>query len=124
MEAQGLFSMCEKSIEELFALNVKRDEAAKSYHQIFRDNELDAVLTLAAPHTATPFNSWLEVNYTGLWNFLDFPACIIPIDKVRECDLKDAVENARYGPEDQKQYRLCKFALTLSSPSRVNDIIF
>lgn len=108
VQAQGLLSMGEKTIKELFALNVQRDRAAQDYLRLFRDNELDAIIMHVAPHTAVPFNSWLEVNYTGLWNYLDFPACVIPIDEVRECDQKDEVDNAKYGPEDMKKYQLCE----------------
>lgn len=61
-----------------------------------------------APHTAIPVDTWAAGTYTGLWNYLDFPAVVLPVDEVRESDLADDVSNAIFGPDDAQLYSQCK----------------
>lgn len=61
-----------------------------------------------APHTAVPLDTWASASYTGLWNYLDYPATVIPVDTVRESDIVDDVSRAQFGAEDEKFYALCK----------------
>lgn len=91
-----------------FELNVRRAAAAKQYLSLFRDNALDAILMPPAAHTAVPLDTWSKLTYTGLWNYLDYPAVVIPVDKVCASDHADDISNAKYGAEDEKLYRLCK----------------
>ncbi|KAI1296209.1 putative fatty-acid amide hydrolase [Xylaria venustula] len=102
----GLLSQPGKSLKGFFDLNVRRAEASKSYLELFRDHNLDAILMPPAPHTAVPHDTWMTASYTGLWNYLDYPAIVIPVDKVREEDVADDVSNARFGEEDAKCYSL------------------
>lgn len=62
-----------------------------------------------APHTAVPLDTWATATYTGLWNYLDYPAIVIPVDQVREEDAADDLSNAKFGPEDEKLYSLCMY---------------
>jgi len=96
------------TLKGFFDLNVRRAKAAKSYRDLFRDNKIDAILMPPAPHTAVPLDRWTTATYTGLWNYLDYPAIVIPIDVVNESDLADDESNAKYGPDDSKVYSLCK----------------
>lgn len=59
-----------------------------------------------APHTALPIDKWNSASYTGLWNYLDYPAVVIPVGTVCESDLVDDVGNAKYGIEDKHLYGL------------------
>ncbi|KAI0976955.1 putative fatty-acid amide hydrolase [Xylaria arbuscula] len=106
LQAIGLLSQPGKSLKEFFDLNVRRAEAAKSYLELFRENKLDAILMPPAPHTAVPHDTWMTASYTGLWNYLDYPAIVIPVDKVREEDVADDVSNAKFGEQDAKCYGL------------------
>ncbi|RYC62928.1 hypothetical protein CHU98_g3286 [Xylaria longipes] len=94
------------TLRGLFDLNVRRAKAAKSYLELFRDNNLDAILMPPAPHTAVPLDTWSTITYTGLWNYLDYPAVVIPVDRVREEDSADDVSNAKFGDEDAQLYGL------------------
>lgn len=96
------------TLKGCFDLNVRRAEAADTYLRLFGDNRIDAILMPTAPHTAVPLDSWSTASYTGLWNYLDYPAVVIPADKVRESDLVEDESNAKYGPENAKLYNLCK----------------
>ena len=86
---------------------MRRQAAAREYLQLFRGNGLDAILMPPAPHTSLPLDQWTSATYTGLWNYLDYPAVVIPVDTVCESDLADDVGNAKYGAEDARMYSLC-----------------
>lgn len=100
------------TLQGFFDLNVRRAEAARTYLALFRDNGLDAVLMPPAPHTAVPLDRWSTLTYTGLWNYLDYPAVVIPVDRVRaDEDAVDGAGEARFGAEDARVYGLCKSLL-------------
>ncbi|KAK8016857.1 hypothetical protein PG993_015046, partial [Apiospora rasikravindrae] len=94
------------TLKGFFDLNVRRAAAAEIYLSLFRDNNLDAILMPPAPHTAVPLDKWSAITYTGLWNYLDYPAIVIPVDHVRKEDVADDVSNARFGAEDARVYSL------------------
>ncbi|KAJ3576037.1 hypothetical protein NPX13_g3837 [Xylaria arbuscula] len=102
----GLLSSPARSLQHFFDLNVRRAAAAKTYRDLFRDNNLDVILMPPAPHTAVPLDTWSTASYTGLWNYLDYPAVVIPVDQVRQEDFADDLSNAEFGAEDAKVYGL------------------
>jgi amidase len=104
----GLTSFPGTTLGGFFDLNVRRAGAANTYLKLFRDYKIDAILMPPAPHTAVPLDTWSAASYTGLWNYLDYPAVVIPVDKVQDSDLVDDESNAKYGLEDSKVYSLCK----------------
>jgi amidase len=103
----GLLSMKGTDLRGFFDLNVRRQAAAREYQQIILSNDIDAILMPPAPHTALPLDQWTSATYTGLWNYLDYPAVVIPVDTVCESDLVDDLSNAKYGAEDARMYSLC-----------------
>jgi len=107
LEVAGLLSATGTDLRGFFDLNVRRQSAARDYLQLFRSNDIDAILMPPAPHTAVPLDKWSTASYTGLWNYLDYPAVVIPVDIVRDCDLADGLDHAKYGSEDANLYSLC-----------------
>lgn len=106
----GLMSTPPKTLEAYFQLNYERNLTAASFNKLWLDNNLDAILTLPAPHTAVPWDQWDVITYTALWNLLDCPAVVIPVGKVENHDLKD--ENLKFESvdgEDKRVYDLCKY---------------
>lgn len=63
-----------------------------------------------APHTAVPRDTWSSITYTGLWNYLDYPAIVVPVDEVRDIDVVDDLSNAKFGSDDEQLYGLCRGA--------------
>ncbi|KAL3421666.1 general amidase [Phlyctema vagabunda] len=106
LQAIGLLSIPGTTLQGFFDLNVRRAEAAKTYLKLFRDNDLDAIVMPPAPHTAVPLDCWTTATYTSLWNYLDYPAIVIPVDEVRDIDHADDLSNAKFGPDDEQLYSL------------------
>lgn len=99
-----------KSIHEVCALNSSRKARRAIYNDLFNNNDLDGLLMPPGPHTAMPHEKWGPINYTALWNYLDFPACVIPVGKVTSQDVK--YREAIFGIADQSLYDLCKASQT------------
>ncbi|KAI1623931.1 amidase [Exophiala viscosa] len=106
LDTIGLMSVEGTTLKGFFEMNARRQEAAKKYLQLFCDNRIDAILMPVAAHTAVPWDKWANATYTGLWNYLDYPAVVIPVDKVQDTDLADDVFHAKYGPGDAELYKL------------------
>ncbi|KAF7857281.1 hypothetical protein EAF04_009522 [Stromatinia cepivora] len=106
LTATGLLTVPGTTLRGLFDLNHRRAEAAKTYLKLFRDNDLDMILMPPAPHTAVPLDCWTRAAYTSLWNYLDYPAIVIPVDQVQDMDLADDLSNAKFGPDDDQLYSL------------------
>ncbi|KAI1615172.1 amidase [Exophiala viscosa] len=106
LDTIGLMSVEGTTLKGFFEMNARRQEAAKKYLQLFCDNRIDAILMPVAAHTAVPWDKWANATYTGLWNYLDYPAVVIPVDKVQDTDLADDVVHAKYGPGDAELYKL------------------
>ncbi|KAL6828060.1 amidase signature domain-containing protein [Trichoderma camerunense] len=94
------------TLQGFFDLNVRRAEVADTYRRFFRDNNLDAILMPPAPHTALPLDTWTTVTSTGLWNYLNYPAVVVPVDAVTDSDSIDDASNAKYGLRDAELYKL------------------
>ena len=102
-----------KTLKELFTMNHQRSIACKDFNEIWRNHNLDVMLSPPAPHTALPFDQWKVITYTSLLNFYDVPGCIIPIGKVdQELDVKDDL--SLYGEADKEVYKLCMYNINCS----------
>jgi amidase len=104
----NLASIPGATLKDYFELNAARRRTQAAFQQFWLQNRLDALLYPGAPTTATPLDEWSAITYTMLWNLLDYPALIIPTGKVCNSDIADGIENATFGPQDQKNYSLCK----------------
>lgn|SRR5687768_12447960 len=110
LQAIGLLSAPRKTqLQDLLDLNVRRAEAAQLYLKLFHDNNIDVILMPPAPHTAVPLDRWAKAAYTCLWNYLDYPAVVIPVGQVQDTDVADSLSNAKFGPDDEELYKLCKY---------------
>ena len=115
LKAIGINNFPATALRGFFSLNVRRQAAARDYLKLFLDNSIDAILMPPAPHTAVPLDKWSTPAYTGIWNYLDYPAVVIPVDTVCEADVLDDLSNAKYGTEDARVYGLCKRTTPWSS---------
>lgn len=89
LKGLGLLEAKCADLEEFFDLNIRGAEAAKTCLKLFLDNKIDAIVMPPAAHTAIPHDKWTMASYTGLWNYLDYPAVVIPVDHVRDEDVAD-----------------------------------
>ncbi|KAH0036688.1 amidase, partial [Aureobasidium melanogenum] len=102
----NLAAIPKSSMQGYMDLTAGRRKLQAVYHKFWLDNQLDAIMLPGAPQTATRFDEWGPINYTMLWNFLDYPATIIPTGRVRESDMADGDDSALYGEQDLKNYKL------------------
>ncbi|KAG9569953.1 amidase, partial [Aureobasidium melanogenum] len=102
----NLAAIPKSSMQGYMDLTAGRRKLQAVYHSFWLDNRLDAIMLPGAPQTATRFDEWGPINYTMLWNFLDYPATIIPTGRVRESDVADGEDSALYGEQDLKNYKL------------------
>jgi amidase len=91
-------------------LTAARRKLQAAYHDLWYANDLDAIMLPGAPQTATRFDEWGPITCTVLWNFLDYPATIIPTGRVRESDVADGEDSVLYGEQDLKHYKLCEWS--------------
>ncbi|KAI4737433.1 amidase [Aureobasidium sp. EXF-12298] len=102
----NLAAIPKSSMQGYMDLTAGRRKLQAVYHKFWLANQLDAIMLPGAPQTATRFDEWGPINYTMLWNFLDYPATIIPTGRVRESDMADGEDSALYGEQDLKNYKL------------------
>ncbi|CAD0112983.1 unnamed protein product, partial [Aureobasidium uvarum] len=102
----NLAAIPKSSMQGYMDLTAGRRKLQAAYHEFWFENELDAIMLPGAPQTATRFDEWGPINYTMLWNFLDYPATIVPTGRVRESDAADGGDFALYGEQDKKHYKL------------------
>ncbi|KAH0359955.1 amidase, partial [Aureobasidium melanogenum] len=102
----NLAAIPKSSMQGYMDLTAGRRKLQAVYHKFWLDNQLDAIMLPGAPQTATRFDEWGPINYTMLWNFLDYPATIIPTGRVRESDVADGEDSALYREQDLKHYKL------------------
>ncbi|KAI5291888.1 hypothetical protein KEM54_000001 [Ascosphaera aggregata] len=93
-----------KDMPAFVKLSMTRAAFREQVHKVYMDNKLDCLIMPGAPHTAPPHDTWTSVAYTATWNYLNYPAAIIPVGRVQETDAMD--EAAKYGEADKKVYSL------------------
>ncbi|KAH6668811.1 general amidase-B [Halenospora varia] len=63
------------------ALSRERSAYQEAWRERFLTEELDVVIGPGAQHTAVPHDNFGYPPFTVMWNWLDYPACIIPYGK-------------------------------------------
>jgi len=111
----NLAAIPSSTLDDYFELNAIRYRAQSVFQKFWLDNRLDALLVPPAATTATPLDDWKCITYTALWNMLDYPTVIIPTGTVSCADKADSGENAKFGPEDEANYKMCKYSFGSAS---------
>ncbi|TDZ19575.1 Acetamidase [Colletotrichum orbiculare MAFF 240422] len=101
------------SVYDYWQLNRRKWELQQAYLDKWKSARspttgrgVDVVLTPPMPHAAVPHGSCRWVGYTKVWNFLDYPALVIPGGKVEEGDVGEVWDHEAMGPEDAWNKRL------------------
>jgi Asp-tRNA(Asn)/Glu-tRNA(Gln) amidotransferase A subunit family amidase len=77
------------SVYEYWQLNKRKQAAQKRYLDMWNrtkspsGRDVDVLLAPAMPHTSIPHRTFKWVGYTKIWNFLDYTALVLPVDRVR-----------------------------------------
>ncbi|ODQ52279.1 amidase [Saitoella complicata NRRL Y-17804] len=92
------------SVLEYWEMNTEKIKLQKAYLELWTSAGLDFVLCPVMPHPAVPHERTKWVGYTKIWNFLDLPAAVFPVDKVTHEDMwKEYV--AREGTEMEEMLK-------------------
>uniref|UniRef100_A0AC34FHR4 Amidase domain-containing protein n=1 Tax=Panagrolaimus sp. ES5 TaxID=591445 RepID=A0AC34FHR4_9BILA len=91
-----LATMCRigmNSIPQLRYMQEQTDDYAREWYEQWNELNLDAMVCPSFPVTQLPHSYPSKLGacavYTGLFNMLDCPAGIVPVDKISEQDIKD-----------------------------------
>lgn len=98
-----------KTLQQLFALGVKRLEVQKELlSALWKDETVDAIIMPVFPHPVTRHDEFNSANFTMMWNMLDWPAVAIPTGEVSEEDIKKQLtETKAISSWDEANRKLC-----------------
>ncbi|KAF7556721.1 hypothetical protein G7Z17_g1210 [Cylindrodendrum hubeiense] len=103
------------SVYEYWQLNKKKVELQQAYLEKWDSirspnsgQKVDVILMPPMPHTSVPHGGCRWVGYTKVWNFLDYPALVIPGGSVQKDDLSAPWDFETRGPEDEWNQKLWK----------------
>uniref|UniRef100_A0A8H7N1B3 Amidase domain-containing protein n=1 Tax=Bionectria ochroleuca TaxID=29856 RepID=A0A8H7N1B3_BIOOC len=96
------------SVHDYWALNRSKWELQQNYMEKW-DNirspktgrVADVVILPPLPHTAVPHTACRWVGYTKIWNFLDYPALVLPAGNVKQDDIDEPWEFAPRNSKDE-----------------------
>jgi Asp-tRNA(Asn)/Glu-tRNA(Gln) amidotransferase A subunit family amidase len=96
------------SVYSYWQLNKQKVAAQKQYLDLWKSTtsaksgeEIDILLTPVMPHSAVPHRKCRWVGYTKIFNFVDYPAVVLPAGKVsRELDSKATMTMNTYQPRN------------------------
>jgi len=96
------------SVYDYWQLNKKKLELQKRYLDLWNSTKsdssgkpIDVLLTPVMPHTAVPHRKCRWVGYTKVFNFVDYPAVVLPAGEVsQEHDREAAKKIGEYEPRN------------------------
>ncbi|KAK7414574.1 hypothetical protein QQX98_006602 [Neonectria punicea] len=96
------------SVYQYWQLNIAKVELQQKYLKKWDSirspttgRKADILLMPPMPHTAVPHGGCRWVGYTKVWNFLDYPALVIPGGSACEGDVAEPLASGVLGPEDE-----------------------
>ncbi|KAK2029137.1 amidase [Colletotrichum zoysiae] len=96
------------SVYEYWQLNKRKWELQQKYLEKWQSirsaktgRNADVLLLPPMPHAAVPHGGCRWVGYTKVWNFLDYPALVIPGGRVCQQDVQEPWDMAARGVEDE-----------------------
>ncbi|KAJ0334199.1 hypothetical protein COL5a_000247 [Colletotrichum fioriniae] len=101
------------SVYDYWQLNRRKWELQQAYLEKWQSirspktgRMVDILLLPPMPHTSVPHGGCRWVGYTKVWNFLDYPALVIPGGQVSEEDLNQPWAEEVRGVEDEWNRKL------------------
>jgi len=96
------------SVYDYWQLNKKKLELQKRYLDLWNSTKsdssrkpIDVLLTPVMPHSAVPHRKCRWVGYTKVFNFVDYPAVVLPAGEVsQELDSEAAKKMNEYEPRN------------------------
>lgn len=106
VKAIGILDGQPMPLKDILDINASRAYYLQLYNDLWETHNLDLIMLPPAPHTAIPHDAWQFIVYTGIWNFVDCPAMVLPVGAVDERDVLD--DRSQFGELDEAYYSLCR----------------
>lgn len=98
------------TIAELWDLNHQKEEYKAEYNKYWQKTGIDALICPLLPGPPQPHDTNFSVNYTAIWNIIDYPGISFPVTTVDQekdvpvaphdfADMIDGSYYERYNPE-------------------------
>ncbi|CAG8894329.1 unnamed protein product [Penicillium egyptiacum] len=104
VKAIGILDGQPMPLKDILDINASRAYYLQLYNDLWGTHNLDLIMLPPAPHTAIPHDAWQSIVYTGIWNFVDCPAMVLPVGAVDERDVLD--DRSQFGELDEAYYSL------------------
>jgi amidase len=93
------------TLEKLIATTAQREELAQQVLNVWRENELDAIVMPLHNTVAPPVDTWASGSYLAIWNLLPYPSIVLPFGKA------DEQQDAAFEMADPNLEPKCKWIL-------------
>ncbi|KAL4931441.1 amidase signature domain-containing protein [Aspergillus undulatus] len=92
------------SIEYLHTMNARISTLVRQMHDAWNANgkPIDALLWVPAPHTAVPFDKYTYLGFTGLFNVIDWPAMVLPLEMYADKSIDEKTDLAPFNELDAR----------------------
>ncbi|KAJ5141822.1 amidase, partial [Penicillium atrosanguineum] len=84
MNLAALLGQSGVSLDDMWRFVAEREDYREDWGKIWRENQIDVLLCPGSRGTAVPHDKYGIPVYTLLWNFLDFPASVIPYERANK----------------------------------------
>ncbi|KAH6714585.1 amidase signature domain-containing protein [Leptodontidium sp. MPI-SDFR-AT-0119] len=88
-------------LEAIWNFNANKENYREEWAKVWRENDIDVLVCPGSRQVAPPHGKFGVPYYTMIWNYLDFPASVVPFSKVDKSvdsvDMKDYDVNAVEG---------------------------
>ena len=110
------------SMQQLWYWLEEREEYRREYATKWNEAGIDAIVCAVAPGVAPRHDTAKYWGYTAVWNLLDYPAAVFPVDKVdMGVDMKYERDNYMSGADEQEWEKCKYFFLRWRSLTRGDD---
>ena len=106
-----VFKTKELTVPELFAHNNKQAAYKAAFQEAWDAQQIDCIICPNSPMAGVPHDFPVWWGYTTIWNLLDYPCIIMPIQNFRindRDDPKDSSYQPKDNPFDTQNWEICK----------------
>lgn len=97
------------STSELFYWMEEREAFRSEYARLWNERGVDAVLCPVAPGVAARHGTSKYWGYAAVWNLLDYPVAVFPVDKVDKNKDVSYPRSSYLSGKDEEEWTKCEY---------------